>query len=117
MPSASDWNAYTSENSSSTAAPRNMPMPVPAFFTDDRSSSLASSISPRTIVDRGVEASATRWPTLGSSAVAATGADAAPAVASGGRGVRFGAGLAGLVMPPLHRASAYALVHHSRPAT
>ncbi len=41
---------------------------MPAFLTVDRSSSLASSISPRISVDRCVDASETSLPMLGSAA-------------------------------------------------
>src|SRR4051794_14054664 len=88
MPSASDWKPYTSEKTTRTTAPAKKPTPTPAFFTDERSSSLASSISLCTSVDRWADASDTSWPMLGSaSAVAGAGGGRAPL------GVGFGGGV------------------------
>src|SRR3954454_12024817 len=90
MPSASDWKPYTRENTTRTTAPAKKPIPTPAFFTDERSSSLASSISLWTSVDRWADASDTNWPMLGSAPDAAgAGAGTAPFVVGFGAGVEL----------------------------
>ena len=50
---------------------RTAPTPTPAFFTEERSSSFASSISPRMIVEIDSDASWTSWPIDGSAGLPA----------------------------------------------